>query len=329
MTAKRASAGAFLKYLSSIEPGQHIVTGQRGSEENVKLKFVVPLLEYLGFDRIEDMNFEMRGMDVGVSANGKLCLVVECKAWDQLPTDHLHQCLEYTLTSRTPCVLVTSGRLSALYSSLLNHSDLGKTWPIVEFAFTELSGGKGRAILHRLYALIGKESLANGAKALRGELKSRLRKGMSLRKAEDRFLSRCARFKRVAKTSHMTDESFRAEARKHPHLVRKALMQLRRQLQGLEAKNKNVLLRYRSKNIGLEYLLDQKPRPKKLGLVGVYPMTAHVSFGKQSWATLRASKRTLNTIKSPTELARKIDGPHQAKRVITFVRKALAEVTNS
>src|SRR5258705_2426512 len=40
MTAKRASAGAFLKYLSSIEPGQHIVTGQWGSEENVKLKFV-------------------------------------------------------------------------------------------------------------------------------------------------------------------------------------------------------------------------------------------------------------------------------------------------
>ena len=78
MIDKSKDTQRFLKYLGAIEPGKHIDSERRGSEENVKMKFVVPLLEYLGFDRVKDMDFEMNGIDVRLSVNGKPSLIVEC-----------------------------------------------------------------------------------------------------------------------------------------------------------------------------------------------------------------------------------------------------------
>jgi hypothetical protein len=322
----KTDTSAFLKYLSSVEPGKHIVGGRRGSEENVKMKFVLPLLEYLGFNRVEDMDFEVGGMDVRVSANGKDSFIVECKAWEQLPTDHLNQCLEYTLASGTPFIFVTSGRSSALYSSLLNHADLGDTQPIMKFAYTELLGADGEAILARLRLLVSKESFQDGAKALRREVEHRLPTGVDFEEASKGFVGRCSTFIRQVKTHQMTEEEFRKKAQGHPPRVYRGLMQLLDELQRIDARVTNVHRRFRSKDIGIEYELDMKPRPKKLGLFGVYPGSAHVSFGMESWKKLGASPATLERLKNPKQLPRRVTNEAGAAGIIQFLRKALEEV---
>ena len=54
----------FKKIISSINTGRDIVSRKRGSEENVKVKIIVPLLQFLGFDLVKDMDFEVLGADV-------------------------------------------------------------------------------------------------------------------------------------------------------------------------------------------------------------------------------------------------------------------------
>ena len=44
----------------TIKP-DNINSGRRGSEENVKIKIVIPLLQFLGYDVINDMDFEFIG----------------------------------------------------------------------------------------------------------------------------------------------------------------------------------------------------------------------------------------------------------------------------
>jgi len=98
----------FQKIISAIKPDRHIISGQRGSEENVKIKFVVPLLQFLGYDPVSDMNFEVNGADIVlVDGDSRPQIVVETKSWDQEITDHLDQCLEYTFKHRVPFILIT------------------------------------------------------------------------------------------------------------------------------------------------------------------------------------------------------------------------------
>lgn len=316
----------FLKYVTSIGPGKDIVGGRRGSEANVTIKFVVPLLEYLGFDKVGDLDFEVDGMDVRLSSHGDPCLVVECKAWEELLTDHLNQCLEYTLMSSVPHILITSGRSSALYSSLLNHADLGQTESILKFGYTKLKGAREKEILHRLHQLVTKESFARGAKELKREVESRLPQGRSSEAARETFFAKCSGFKTKKKTHHMMKEEFREKANTHPPRVAQALMRLLEELERIGARSENVHLRYRSKDIGLEYELNMKPRPKKVGMFGVYPGSAHVAFGLEGWERLGVSKATLDTLRNSKTLRRHVASVEQAERLVQLLRKALSEV---
>jgi hypothetical protein len=323
MTEKRKNTEAFLRYLRGIDPSKHIVGRRRGSEENVKIKFVVPLLEHLGFDRVEDMDFEVNGMDVVLSPNDKLSLVVECKAWGALATDHLPQCLEYTLTSGVPSVFITSGQASALYSSLLNCSDLLKTQPIVKFGFGDLTGKDGGKVLDRLHALISKESLLSGGNELKKEVVNRLEKGRSIEESYREFEAARATFEKRSKTYQMNDEDFEERARGHSSQIRKALVRLRDEIRRIDRERENAETRYRSKEIGVEYVDDVGPRPKKRGLFGVYPGDAHVAFGVDNWERLHVSPETLRAME---KLSRRVKGEEDAERIIQLLGKALDEV---
>jgi len=323
MIEKGKNTEGFLTYLAGIEPSKDIVSRRRGSEENVKLKFVVPLLEHLGFDRVKDMDFEVNGMDVVVSPNDKLVLVVECKAWDERPTDHLPQCLEYTLTSGVPSILITSGLASALYSSLLNCADLQKTEPIMKFGFSDLTGKDGTKILGRLHALISKESLLSGGDELKKEVVDRLAKGRNIEESYQEFVAACAAFERRSKTYQMTNGDFEEKASGHLPPVRKALMRLRDEIRRIERERENVETRYRSKEIGVEYIDDVKPRPKKRGLFGVYPEDAHVAFGVENWTRLHVSMETLRAME---KLSRRVEGAEDAEKIIQLLDKAFDEV---
>ena len=54
----------FLSYLQCIQVDQHILRGRRGSEENVKTKIVIPLLQAIGWDVLSEMDFERAGADI-------------------------------------------------------------------------------------------------------------------------------------------------------------------------------------------------------------------------------------------------------------------------
>ena len=325
MTGKRMNTEEFLQYLARIDESKHIVSRRRGSEENVKLKFTVPLLEYLGFDRVEDMDFEVNGMDVVVRPSGNLSLVVECKAWGESLTDHLAQCLEYTLTSGVPLILITSGQASALYSSLVNCTDLLKTQPIMKFGFSDLRGKEGGKILGQLHSLISKESLLSGGNELNKEVGKRLAKGRSIEESYREFVAACAVFEKLSKTYQMTDGDFeeKAKGQGHSPQVRKALMRLREEIRRLDAERENVVTRYRSKEIGVEYIDDVKPRPKRRGLFGVYPEDAHVAFGVKNWRRLHVSPGTLRVME---KVSRRVEGEEDAERIIQLLGKALDEV---
>ena len=87
----------FNKILLSIKP-DNISSGRRGSEENVKIKIVIPLLQFLGYDVVKDMDFEFIGADIViVDENNTPILIIETKAWEQQLSHYLNQCLEYTL----------------------------------------------------------------------------------------------------------------------------------------------------------------------------------------------------------------------------------------
>jgi hypothetical protein len=290
------------------------------------MKFVVPLLKYLGFDRLEDMDFEVNGIDVRLSAHGRPTFLVECKAWEELATDHLNQCLEYTLTSGIPHIFITSGQWSALYSGLLDRGDLRKTQPIIKFRFTELRGENGQAILEQLHQFISKESFLRGAKALERAIEARLPKTQSLDDATNKFLLTCKTFRKQSKTYHMTEEEFCQKAARHAPEVTKALTQLMAEIGRIGAQGGNAYVRYRSKEIGLGYELDTKPRPKKLGLFGVYPKTAHVAFGVQNWKRLGVSKATLGLLENQKALRRRLESREQAGQIVRLLHKAFDEI---
>lgn len=316
----------FLEHLSLVKPDKDIIAGRRGSEENVKIKFLVPLLELLGYDRVKDMNFEMLNIDIALAVNYKLILISECKSWDVLITDYLHQCLEYSLKTRTPDILVSSGYQTALYSSLLNPYDLHKTGPIIQFSFRDLLDKRGAGILLKLYELIGKEKLMNGGIELKKEIMSKLPKEVTYEKAFQKFLKESERFKPGVKARRITEEEFIESAKKHPKEVYEAMMILKDAIHGISIQNPKIRIRYRSREIGIEYLLNTGLRPKSLGLFGVYPRDAHIAFGLEGWMELGVSKETLQVLENQQETPRKIKSRGQAKKVIRLLNKAVQEI---
>ena len=92
----------YLLYVKTIDIDKQIIAGRRGSEENVKIKIIIPLLQTLGWNLLNDMDFENKGSDIVLLKEGNPLIIVETKAWEQNITGYLNQCLEY---HEYPCTL--------------------------------------------------------------------------------------------------------------------------------------------------------------------------------------------------------------------------------
>lgn len=314
----------FKKIISAIKPDRHIINGQRGSEENVKIKFVLPLLQFLGYDPVRDMNFEVNGADI-VLVDGGSCpqMVVETKSWDQAVTDHLDQCLEYTFKHRVPFILLTSGQRTALYCSLGNLDSLQESQPLIDFNFSDILGSNGSNILEELALLIGKDNFMNNAVSLYQKINERLPKGQSVEQAKKEFLDHCSSFKSRNKTVKMTEADFETIAGRNPAIIRGCLLTAKNEFKRIAVENNNVRVRYRSKEIGLEYLLTARPRSKIIGLVGIYPEKAKVAFGTEGWEDLKTSPETIAKILS---FPRYIKSAEQVKDLVDLVEGAIRQI---
>lgn len=314
----------FKKIISVIKPDRHIINGQRGSEENVKIKFVLPLLQFLGYDPICDMNFEVNGADIVlVDGDSHPQIVVETKSWDQAITDHLDQCLEYTFKHRVPFILLTSGQHTALYCSLTNLDTLHESQSLIDFNFSDLLGSKGSNILEELALLIDKNNFTTGAVRLYQKINELLPKGKSIEQAKKEFLDHCSNFKSRNKTVKITEANFEAIASRNPATICRCLLAARDEFKRIAAENKNVRVRYRSKEIGLEYLLVARPRSKIIGLVGIYPEKAKVAFGVEGWEDLKTSPETIAKILS---FPRYIKSEEQVKALVGLVEGAIRQI---
>lgn len=90
-------------------------------------------------------------------------------------------------------------------------------------------------------------------------------------------------------------------------------MRLRDEIRRIDAANENVETRYRTREIGIEYIDNVGPRPKKRGLFGVYPGDAHVAFGVDNWERLHVSTKTVRAME---KLSRRVKGEEDAERII-------------
>lgn len=314
----------FQKILLSIKLDRHIISGRRGSEENVKIKIVIPLLQFLGYDIISNMDFEFIGADIViVDENNTPVLIIETKAWEQQLSYYLNQCLEYTLKLKTPLILISSGQHTCLYSSLINPYTLGKTTPLIDFSFKDLIGKNGKNILEELKKLISKDKLFNGSIELSEKIANQLQTSDSLENAKKQFITECQNFKSTIKSFKITEDDFIKNAQKHPNEIFESLCFGKDELFRIERKNKNFGIRYRSKEIGLEYSLQSKPRPKIIGLVGIYPERAGISFGLRGWEQLNISQQTLNKIK---KFDRSIKNKDDVNRLIALLEDAIKEI---
>ena len=53
------TSSQFFERVKALERGHDLEKGRRGSQGNVKIKFVLPLLQCLGYDVMDDMDFEV------------------------------------------------------------------------------------------------------------------------------------------------------------------------------------------------------------------------------------------------------------------------------
>ena len=117
-----------LKKLATIDIGKYIKRNSGRVEANVKEKIVIPLLSFLGYDKIKDMDFELnvrnKFIDIAIILNSKPKLIVETKDLSENLDNHIEQALNYAFFTGVDYVVLTNGYSIRLYKSYVAHSDL-------------------------------------------------------------------------------------------------------------------------------------------------------------------------------------------------------------
>ena len=292
----------------------------------MKIKFVLPLLKFLRYSIIEDVDFEHLGADIViVDKNQKPVLIIETKSWEQPIEIHLPQCLEYTLKLRTPYVMVTSGQHTALYSSLFDTSNLKNTKPIIRFSFNDLLSESADDILSKLYLFINKENLLGGATALGKEISRLLDSGKGIEQARKNFERECEKFTSPAPRPVITGRDFAKEAQKHPKKIYAALLLALEKFRDIakESEGKGISISYRSRSIGLDYLDLTILRPKTDRLIEINPYTPGFAIGMARWRKLLSSPEIINQLQS---FPRPVKDRQQIKNLVALLRAAIKEL---
>jgi len=312
----------YLSHIKSIEIDKHIFRSKRGSEENVKNKIIVPLLLTLGWDLLNDIDFECMGADIVLFVENNPSLIVETKSWGEIITDHLYQCLEYTFKLNIPWILITSGQHTAMFSSLINNENLLDSDPIIRFSFEELLGSNGPKLLEELSSLIGKKAFVKGHSELSAIVTERLG-DRDISEAKRDFMDKASKYKSEIKSKRLTLDEFMSLAENHSDEVRDAIIHIYRKMLELTELSDELRIRYRSREIGLEHHLTAHPRDKIIGLFGIYPESAHIALGLEGWERLNISEKTFKELRS---YPRKVESRVWSETLSDLLRIAIQEI---
>jgi len=315
MINKNQKYNEFYKKIIKLEKDANII--KRNSEENIKIKIIIPLLQALGYDIKDNMQFEYFGADIVLFDKDKPILIIETKSWNETLTKYLGQCLEYCLKIKTPLVMITSGNHTLLYSCLLNPNKLKE--PILDFSFNKLLNKN--FFKREIEPLIGKQSLTKG-KNIEKRIIALLGNNKELQNAKKQFEHKYSDLRYFKKTTPlMTEDRFNKIIEKYPTKIRKLLMYALDEFKGIEKEYGNIVkLRFGPKEIGLVYIDKDGTRKKDLGLGGIYPEKQAFSFGIKSWEIISSSKLIGKKL---GELSGKIESKEQIKKLISLINKLI------
>jgi len=195
-----------LKIYNSIEWKRDIIGKKiRGSEENVKIKIILPLLEFLGFNIYHDLDFELGRADI-VLLDERECplFVIETKSWNEQITKikYLEQCWNNGKWFKCPYFMITSGRETAIYSILCNTSDMAHSHPLVTFTFSQLQKNDNN-LLENLNQLVGKFFLKESVVLERATI-VKLPYGKSIEEARGEFREACHKYRHEPETRKLS-----------------------------------------------------------------------------------------------------------------------------
>jgi len=112
-----------IKSLASLNVDKYVRKPVGKCEENVKNKIVVPLLELLGYNLQQNMDFEYhvenKKADVALVLENKPKLLVETKDLDESLDNHIDQGLEYAYNKGVEWVMLTNGLEIRVYKSFI------------------------------------------------------------------------------------------------------------------------------------------------------------------------------------------------------------------
>ncbi len=114
-----------IQALTSLNVDKYVRKTTGKCEENVKIKIVIPLLELLGYNLQQDMDFEHhvrnKKADIALLFDNKPKLLIEVKDLDENLDNHIHQALDYAFNKGVEWVILTNGLKIRVYKSFIQY----------------------------------------------------------------------------------------------------------------------------------------------------------------------------------------------------------------
>ena len=151
-----------IQALASLDADKYVRKAAGKCEENVKIKIVIPLLELLGYNPQQDMDFEHhvqnKRADIALLFNNKPKLLVEVKDLDEILDNHVNQGLNYAYNKGVEWVILTNGLEIRVYKSFIPYIPSED-----RLIFTTTLSNLPQSF-NALFELVGKEHLQEGKK---------------------------------------------------------------------------------------------------------------------------------------------------------------------
>ncbi|GEM_PF-5389576 len=126
------------------------------SENNVKYKIVIPMLQSFGHQHL-DMEHAAQGSRIDINIGNKI--IVETKALGQNLDMHVQQLSDYCGRERPVLAILTNGRNFRIYSPLWRHQRTFSETLIYSFDITEFGNDQ---LLNRLEKILGLKNYQSG-----------------------------------------------------------------------------------------------------------------------------------------------------------------------
>ncbi len=313
--------------MQTIEPAKHIEYDMRGSEENVKIKIIISLLEYLAYDMIEDIRFEVEGADiVFVDKIGKIRFIIETKSWTEDINKHLDQCLDYALKLQAPFLMITSGAKFAVYDVIVDSKNLTDVVPAFEFSFDDLSDKK---IVKKLKKLIGRDVILKGGEELRLlSLKQNNKTKDDINKLQILYEQNIKNYISNVKSTKITEEQFEQFVNKNnsDYEIAQSVIYGKDEFKKIAESDTKIRIRYSEKGCNILYNNDNGPRPVKMGLC-VINVNGSFAISKANWIeSVFKDKESINRL---VKFPRKIQSKEDINKFIVLLKSILNSTQES